>query len=296
MVYPVFDGFGQDKKVGGVLYTAIYWRLLMMGILPENIDGVVCILENSNGQFHTFHVNGGNAVHVGEGDSHDDTYSHMAHSIDLVTKLRETAGPESRSFTAAGVNGQFMNYTLTVYPSKNFKALFVNNRARESATAISFIFVVAICLFLIYDYYVQRRQTIVLDRAVRASAVVWSLFPSSVRERIINDEANDPTKKSQHEGAFVGSTMKQQVSNTAPLATKYPSCSVCFADLTGFTKWSSTRQPEQVFQLLERVFQEFDAVAAKRGVFKVETIGDCYMAVVRSSLVRNTVSYGSTFA
>jgi len=53
MVYPVFDGFSEDRKVGGVLYTTIYWRFLMMGILPENIYGIVCVLENSNGEVHT---------------------------------------------------------------------------------------------------------------------------------------------------------------------------------------------------------------------------------------------------
>jgi len=62
---------------------------------------------------------------------------------------------------------------------------------------------------------------------------------------------------------------------------KYSDCTVCFADLAGFTQWSSTRHPEQVFDLLETIFKEFDAAAAWRRVFKVETIGDCYMAVVR---------------
>jgi len=150
--------------------------------------------------------------------------------------------------------------------------------------------VVAICLFLIYDYYVQRRQKIVLDRAVRAAAVVSSLFPANVREQIINDEDNDPSKKHKRVGAFLRSSVEESASNAltgnpTPLATKYPDCTVCFADLVGFTHWSSTRQPEMVFQMLEAVFKEFDAIAEKRGVFKVETIGDCYMAVVCTSLV-----------
>jgi class 3 adenylate cyclase len=37
------------------------------------------------------------------------------------------------------------------------------------------------------------------------------------------------------------------------------------------------RDPHQVFTLLESIFQAFDAVAKKRGIFKVETIGDCYV-------------------
>jgi class 3 adenylate cyclase len=35
-----------------------------------------------------------------------------------------------------------------------------------------------------------------------------------------------------------------------------------------------------VFTLLETLYGAFDAIAKKRGVFKVETIGDCYVAVV----------------
>jgi class 3 adenylate cyclase len=53
-----------------------------------------------------------------------------------------------------------------------------------------------------------------------------------------------------------------------------------FADLVGFTAWSSIREPTQVFTLLETIYRAFDEAARQRGVFKVETIGDCYVAVV----------------
>lgn len=51
-----------------------------------------------------------------------------------------------------------------------------------------------------------------------------------------------------------------------------------FSDIAGFTAWSSTREPTQVFILLETLYSAFDALAGKRGIFKVETIGDCYVA------------------
>lgn len=34
-----------------------------------------------------------------------------------------------------------------------------------------------------------------------------------------------------------------------------------------------------MFQLLETLYNAFDAIARRRRVFKVETIGDCYVAV-----------------
>ena len=49
-------------------------------------------------------------------------------------------------------------------------------------------------------------------------------------------------------------------------------------DIAGFTAWSSQREPTQVFTLLQTLYHAFDRVANKRSVFKVETIGDCYMA------------------
>eukprot|EP00980_Cylindrotheca_fusiformis_P000463 scaffold115_cov123-Cylindrotheca_fusiformis.AAC.3 len=66
---------------------------------------------------------------------------------------------------------------------------------------------------------------------------------------------------------------------TKPIADLFPQATVMFADISGFTAWSSEREPAQVFQLLETVYHNFDKIANKRNVFKVETIGDCYVAV-----------------
>jgi Adenylate and Guanylate cyclase catalytic domain len=54
---------------------------------------------------------------------------------------------------------------------------------------------------------------------------------------------------------------------------------IMFADIVGFTAWSSVREPSQVFTLLETVYKVFDDIARQHGVFKVETVGDCYVAV-----------------
>jgi class 3 adenylate cyclase len=68
--------------------------------------------------------------------------------------------------------------------------------------------------------------------------------------------------------------------NCAPIADLYPETTVFFADIAGFTAWSSIRQPTQVFHLLETLYGAFDKIAKAHGVFKVETIGDSYVAVV----------------
>lgn len=60
-----------------------------------------------------------------------------------------------------------------------------------------------------------------------------------------------------------------------PIADLFPHTTIMFADIAGFTAWSSEREPSQVFKLLESLYKSFDGVARKLGVFKVETIGDC---------------------
>ena len=62
-------------------------------------------------------------------------------------------------------------------------------------------------------------------------------------------------------------------------ADLFPATTIMFADIAGFTAWSSERQPSQVFILLETIYQQFDLIAKKRNVFKVEVVGDCYVAV-----------------
>ena len=74
----------------------------------------------------------------------------------------------------------------------------------------------------------------------------------------------------------------------------FASYTVMFADVEGFTAWSSVREPSQVFTLLETIYAAFDRVALRRRVFKVETVGDCYVAV--SGLPEPTKDHAVTMA
>jgi hypothetical protein len=58
-------------------------------------------------------------------------------------------------------------------------------------------------------------------------------------------------------------------SSSKPIADLFKDCTVLFADIAGFTAWSSVREPSQVFVLLETVYAAFDRLADRRQVFKV---------------------------
>lgn len=59
---------------------------------------------------------------------------------------------------------------------------------------------------------------------------------------------------------------------------------------SGFTAWSSERDPSQVFKLLETIYESFDQAARSLGVFKVETIGDTVSLSLFLSLVATWAS------
>ena len=52
-----------------------------------------------------------------------------------------------------------------------------------------------------------------------------------------------------------------------------------FSDISGFTKFSSSREPEEVVAMLTEMFTEFDKMCVKLGVYKVYTIGDAYIVM-----------------
>ena len=52
-----------------------------------------------------------------------------------------------------------------------------------------------------------------------------------------------------------------------------------FSDIVGFTTISSKISPDQVSDMLDRLYIKFDALSVKHDVFKIETIGDAYVGV-----------------
>ncbi len=63
------------------------------------------------------------------------------------------------------------------------------------------------------------------------------------------------------------------------IADAYGEVTVMFADIVGFTQFSSAMPVEQLVDMLNELFSGFDAAAAREGVEKIKTIGDAYMAV-----------------
>lgn len=64
-----------------------------------------------------------------------------------------------------------------------------------------------------------------------------------------------------------------------PIADSFPSVSVVFADIVGFTPLSARLSAGEVITLLSELFTHFDDLVVERSLEKIKTIGDAYMAV-----------------
>jgi adenylate cyclase len=65
---------------------------------------------------------------------------------------------------------------------------------------------------------------------------------------------------------------------TEIIADSFAEVTVLFADIVEFTKFSEKVTPEVLVVVLNDLFTRFDAIADSRGLEKIKTIGDAYMA------------------
>jgi len=62
------------------------------------------------------------------------------------------------------------------------------------------------------------------------------------------------------------------------IADTFPEVTVLFADIVGFTKFTETVSARVLVDVLNEIFTRFDNITDNRGLEKIKTIGDSYMA------------------
>jgi class 3 adenylate cyclase len=279
---PVFDSFNETtQKPVAVMRALVHWRHYFRNILPSNVRGITVVLENECDGQYTYEINGKEAFVEGFGDLHDRKFNHFGRTAEFATGVDDLDDGTSNGIKL--MKGD-CNYFVHVYPSEEFYGDYVTRGPIMITSAVAMVFVFTAAMFLFYDRLVERRQVFILAKATQSTAIVSSLFPKQVRDRLLQTESDKKggtvALASNHRlKTFLTGDDKANDDGARPIADLFPHCTVYFADIAGFTAWSSTREPAQVFVLLQAVYQAFDALAKRRKVFKVETIGDSYVAV-----------------
>ena len=279
LLVPVKGSFDDNADIVGFYMSVVPWNIYFAGILPDGSDGLEVVISDSCGSTFTYLLRGPVATVKGEGDLHDTSYNSLRRSS-VLTKNIQTA------------EDGLCEYVMDIYATEELENNYTDSRdPLIYAIVVAMIFVFTTMVFLVYDWAVQRRQWMIIRAARKTQAIVSSLFPKNVQDRIMKDVDEEVNREANGPLITRGNRTKDQLQNflkgkeadgeddenkrSKPIADLFPEATIIFADIVGFTAWSSTREPTQVFQLLETIYAVFDEIANRRRVFKVETVGDC---------------------
>jgi class 3 adenylate cyclase len=106
---------------------------------------------------------------------------------------------------------------------------------------------VSLTAYLLLQYFVRERER----EHARSERLLLNVLPEPVAMRL----------KREH----------------GVIADRFEEATVLFADIADFTPMSAGLTPEEVVELLDAVFSEFDRLAEEHGLEKIKTIGDAYM-------------------
>jgi hypothetical protein len=194
-VYPFFSVKLHDRNsLSGVLVSVIHWENYFLRLLVDGTNGYELVLHNTCGESFTYVVNGPEATYMGEGDLHDDRYSGLGVKAKFASIIKHNVSNTT----------EHCEYDMAVYPTATLEETYRTNRPALYTCVVLMVFLFTALVFLLYDILVQRRQDKVMATAKRTNAIVSSLFPSNVRDRILQDAAEQAEADVKDKKAFGG--------------------------------------------------------------------------------------------
>ncbi|KAL3938546.1 MAG: hypothetical protein SGBAC_006566 [Bacillariaceae sp.] len=263
----------SEHRVGAMINAPSYWRDWIKGILPEGRDGVIITWTSPCVPSFTYQINGPDVVYLGVGELHDDKFTHM--KVEATYQDLTSNAFKSQDYTGIPLSPDpICPFTLNLYPSPLMEEKLRSERPLLLSILTVGLFMLAALALYAYDYRVEQRKQKLVKTAENTDAIVSNMLPANVRDILYNNVADDESISNNDDNKGVHSMFKGGV-----IAELYPSTTIIFADISRFTAWSSTREPTQVFHLLETVYASWDKIAYRYDVTKIETVGDCYVAV-----------------
>ena len=266
----------------GYLKAELPWDHYFLDLLPGDAKGIqVVISTECNGvdQAVTYELVASDVVLLGEGDLHDQTHESMVveeefnpfkiftegglESSDESEEAEAGNGSDSEdSEQAEGEKPSFTSgcaYTIRIYPSNVYREQYRNNRPAVYTALGVIVILCTAMVFMVYDWFVKQRQRKLMASANRTNAIVNSLFPSTVRDRLFEDNNDHKSPDIHGNSSEFGDTDHATTSNfqrvlrqtftnkgiekhapsglrirsSKPIADLFASATVMFADFNG---------------------------------------------------------------
>lgn len=216
LLEPVYATYEASSEIVGLLIGLTSYGNLVNHLLPEGVTGITAVIKDSCGLDISFDLNGSHSTFLGYGDLHDPEFNDYERSATLEPYPKLVDG--------------LCEHELYLYPSATYRSSFDTNRPFIFTILVAAAFGITLLLMIVYDVTVNRRQEKTMKVALRSNAVVSNLFPQAVRDRIMND-----VEEGQDSGNQKKDSVEGGIHETRPIADFYPSVTVLFADIAGFT-------------------------------------------------------------
>ena len=160
---------------------------------------------------------------------------------------------ERRFFIGFPIVSLIMALTLVNQSYIDFSSVppLVQSATRTSNMVFAVLFV--LILLDVFDREILKTEASLVEERARSDRLLHAVLPEKIANQLRQSDRM--------------------------IANRHPEVTVLFADIAGFTPWSSAQEPEEVVSLLEKIFSRFDARLSHLGAEKIKTIGDAYMVV-----------------
>ncbi|MEE9373046.1 MAG: adenylate/guanylate cyclase domain-containing protein [Saprospiraceae bacterium] len=112
-----------------------------------------------------------------------------------------------------------------------------------------------IAMYFTYFFFTEntKYKTLLYNEREKSDNLLLSIFPKAIANKLRHSNQS--------------------------VADSFENVTILFADIVGFTRFSGTMSPNELVNMLDEIFSEFDNLVDKYNIEKIKTIGDAYMAV-----------------
>ena len=241
LLFPVYKNFNDTATdIAAFLEVLFDWKTFVSYLLPAGEGNVYYVVNSTCGDEFTFKGTDRGTIFLGEGDHHEINYDRYVAYVDLMTH----EGDQDHIRPCL--------YGMSIYPSSELRQEFSTSIPGIFTGVVALAFFLMAFFFFAYDKFVQRRNDKIMRQAAKTNAIVSSLFPTNVRDRLFgNDNASVKSGKTGASSRSGGrSRLKNFLSDSSttapgssreiedrPIADLFPNCTVVCIKLFASVFW-----------------------------------------------------------
>ncbi len=208
-----------------------------------------------------------------------------------VTSKNKTIFPDTKPYEKSTFKSQNQLFHFKLLDIKYNSSILRNKFSTEMESTLNHFRAIGRRVGFETIFYGETMMFTLLEMIVRKSKLPsnpcrkilyeQNAFIQSLAYRIIDKQIQTSLKKTDD---ILKSILPEHIAEEVKAKGKvepktFPSVSILFCDLSGFTEISTKISPEQLLVELDNCFSHFDKITKMHGLEKIKTIGDSYMAV-----------------